>query len=139
MTFDEEFGICLDPCEHPSMSGTLVPDIWRCDGCGVLLRHDTESGRDVPVTEAWELLPGAHKTPSRADREGDSQPLPTVHDGPCIQDQVIADIEARKQVGISRYGTALQPHNGRSALLDAYEECLDLACYLKQRLVEEGS
>jgi len=34
---------------------------------------------------------------------------------------VIADIEARRQVGVQRYGTALQAHNGRDALRDAYE------------------
>ena len=77
-------------------------------------------------------------TPSRQGREGDSQPMPTVHDAPDIQSQVIADIEARRLVGISRYGTALQPFNGRNALQDAYEEALDLAMYLKQRLVEEA-
>jgi hypothetical protein len=49
---------------------------------------------------------------------------------------VIADIEARRQVGIGRYGTALQPHNGRDALRDAYEESLDLACYLRQAIAE---
>ena len=75
--------------------------------------------------------------PTRAQRPGDSQPLPTVNDAPDIQSAVIADIAARRQVGIGRYGTALQPGNGRNALLDAYEETLDLACYLKQRLVED--
>jgi hypothetical protein len=78
-------------------------------------------------------------TPTRADRAGDSQPLPTVNDEPDIQSRVIADIERRREVGIERYGTALQPHNGRNALIDAYEEALDLAMYLKQRLVEEGT
>jgi hypothetical protein len=68
-------------------------------------------------------------------RDGD-QPLPTKNDALDIQSQVIADIEARRLVGISRYGTALQPHNGRDALRDAYEEALDLACYLKQAMVE---
>jgi hypothetical protein len=68
-------------------------------------------------------------------RDGD-QPLPIKNDAPDIQSQVIADIEARRLVGISRYGTALQPNNGRDALLDAYEESLDLACYLKQAMVE---
>jgi hypothetical protein len=77
--------------------------------------------------------------PERAGREGDSQPLPTLNDAPDIQSQVIADIERRREVGIKRYGTALQPHNGRNALLDAYEEALDLAMYLKQRLVEDGA
>lgn len=64
------------------------------------------------------------------------QPLPTKNDGPCIQDLVIEDINARKLVGIQRYGTVLQPNNGRDALRDAYEEALDLAQYLKQALVE---
>lgn len=68
-------------------------------------------------------------------RDGD-QPLPTKNDAPDIQSQVIADIEARRLVGISRYGTALQPNNGRDALRDAYEESLDLTCYLKQVMVE---
>lgn len=68
-------------------------------------------------------------------RPGD-QPLPTVNEEPDIQSQVIADIAARREVGISRYGTALQPFNGRDSLRDAYEEALDLCMYLKQCMVE---
>lgn len=49
---------------------------------------------------------------------------------------VIADITARRQVGIQRYGTALQAHNGRDMLRDAYEEALDLAIYLRGVLEE---
>lgn len=64
------------------------------------------------------------------------QAQPVKNEGPCIQDMVIADIEARKLVGIQRYGTVLQPNNGRDALRDAYEEALDLCQYLKQVLVE---
>jgi hypothetical protein len=68
-------------------------------------------------------------------RDGD-QPLPIAHDGAIVQDAVCVDIQQRKQVGIVRYGTPLQAHNGRDALRDAYEEALDLACYLKQVLLE---
>jgi hypothetical protein len=75
--------------------------------------------------------------PERANREGDSQGLPTVNDGKFIQDLVIEDINERIQVGIKRYGTGLQAFNGRKSLLDAYEETMDLLMYLKQRLVEE--
>lgn len=71
-------------------------------------------------------------------REGD-QPLPIVNDRPFIQDLVIADIEARKQVGIQRYGTPLQPFNGRDVLQDLYEELIDAACYIKQAIVERDS
>jgi len=79
----------------------------------------------------------AELTGSLKLREGD-QPLPTPHGDAVtdIQTLVIADITARREVGISRYGTALQPHNGRDALRDAYEEAIDLAMYLKQLLVE---
>lgn len=68
-------------------------------------------------------------------RKGD-QRLPVRNAERDIQSQVIADIEARRLVGIERYGTALQPHNGRDALRDAYEEAIDLAMYLKQAMVE---
>jgi hypothetical protein len=72
----------------------------------------------------------------RAGREGDSQPLPTPNDRPAVQDMVIADIQARRELGVRRYGTSLQAFNGRDALRDAYEEALDLACYLRQ-VIEE--
>ncbi|GAA0402729.1 hypothetical protein GCM10009530_63370 [Microbispora corallina] len=68
-------------------------------------------------------------------RPGD-QPLPIVNNEPDIQTQVIADIEHRREVGIQRYGTALQPFNGRDALRDLYEELLDGAMYAKQSMVE---
>ncbi len=54
-----------------------------------------------------------------------------------IQDQVIEDLEARKQIGLENYGTLLYANNGRSMILDAYEEALDLCCYLKGILLEE--
>lgn len=81
-------------------------------------------------------------TPTRAGRAGDSQPMPTIPDAASslkdVQTHVIADINARRELGIERYGTALHPHNGRNALQDAYEEALDLAIYLKQALLEQG-
>lgn len=77
----------------------------------------------------------ASEIPERANRDGD-QPLPTVNELPCIQDLVIADIERRKEVGRRRYGTVLQPFNGRDSLRDAYEEAIDLAVYLRQLLYE---
>jgi hypothetical protein len=66
------------------------------------------------------------------------QPMPARNDSPDIQSMVIADLHDRREVGIERYGTALQAHNGRDALRDAYEECLDLACYLRQAIEERG-
>lgn len=47
------------------------------------------------------------------------------------------DIRGRRRLGIERYGTELQPHNGRDAVRDAYEETLDLWMYLVQLVEEE--
>lgn len=66
-------------------------------------------------------------------RPGD-QPLPVRTRERDTQSLVIEDIRDRREVGIERYGTALQPMNGRNNLQDAYEEALDLAMYLKNQL-----
>ena len=49
---------------------------------------------------------------------------------------VQADIEARCELGKQKYGERLQPFNGRDALLDAYQEALDLCQYLRQAIEE---
>lgn len=67
------------------------------------------------------------------------QPRPVTNDGPCTQDLVITDMEGRKTVGLQRYGTLLQPFNGRDALRDAYEEALDMAQYLRQAIEERDA
>jgi len=53
-----------------------------------------------------------------------------------IKYAILADMERRRRVGIERYGTPLQAHNGREALVDAYEESLDLDVYLRQAFTE---
>jgi len=87
---------------------------------------------------------------NEVDPDFASQPMPTKNNNEYIQDLVIDDlrkmspatlpiiddIEERKQFGIKKYGTALQAHNGRDCLQDAFEENLDLVMYLKQYMVE---
>lgn len=65
-----------------------------------------------------------------------TQPQPTPNDRPAVWPQVVEDMKARHELGIKRYGTPLQPFNGRAALRDAYEEALDLAVYLRQAMIE---
>jgi hypothetical protein len=65
-----------------------------------------------------------------------SQPPPSPNSHPAIQDLVTADIAIRKAQGIAKYGTALQPWNGRDALVDGYQEALDLVQYLRQAIYE---
>jgi hypothetical protein len=64
------------------------------------------------------------------------QPMPDLNDGPVIQELVMKDFEGRLALGIERYGTGLQAFNGRDMLLDAYEEALDLAVYLRGLIYE---
>lgn len=69
------------------------------------------------------------------DAATQDQPMP--HSGQHdIINAVCEDIQARGEYGLQRYGTRLQAFNGRDALIDAYQEALDLAIYLKQMLIE---
>lgn len=49
-----------------------------------------------------------------------------------------ADLEARAQLGLQRYGTPLMTHNGRMPLADLYQELLDALMYLAQHQAETG-
>ncbi len=62
---------------------------------------------------------------------------PVPNNLPPVKDMVIADLQARAEVGLVSYGVYLQPHNGRDPLIDAYQEALDLAMYLRQTLYEK--
>ena len=66
----------------------------------------------------------------------DPEPAPTTNDLPAVWDLVIIDMQARDAFGRAKYGTPLQPHNGRDALKDALQEALDMVCYLRQAIYE---
>lgn len=105
-------------------SGPVVDMLNRLD------KHRTRQGPDMDALN--EEVIGLRK------REGD-QPLPQQNDLPAIQDLVKQDVEERKAIGLKRYGTLLQPHNGRDMLLDAYQEALDLCIYLRGCLYERDN
>lgn len=67
------------------------------------------------------------------------QPDPIPNDREDIQTLVMRDMASRREHGIQTYGMALQAHNGRDALQDAYEEALDLCMYLRQAIEERKS
>jgi hypothetical protein len=64
------------------------------------------------------------------------EPAPKPNDLPAVWELVKQDMEDRNRFGFEKYGTPLQPHNGRKALRDAYQEALDLAVYLRQEIFE---
>ena len=63
------------------------------------------------------------------------EPPPTGN-GEVIIDLVEKDLRERAEVGKKKYGTYLRADNGRDALMDAYQEALDLAMYLRQAMFE---
>src|SRR5690348_1533331 len=68
----------------------------------------------------------------------EDQPPPVPGDGQSIHDLVMRDVADRKALGLARYGTLLQAHNGRDALTDLYQELLDAACYIRQVIEERA-
>jgi len=56
--------------------------------------------------------------------------------GQPAQELVIEDMQERDRIGRERYGTPLQSHNGRDALVDLYQELLDACAYIRQ-VIEE--
>jgi hypothetical protein len=71
---------------------------------------------------------------------GMEQDAPVRNQHPAVWDLVQVDMKERDWTGAAKYGTRLQPHNGRDALIDAYQEALDLVVYLRQAIYEwDGS
>ena len=68
----------------------------------------------------------------------DHQPAPETNGNRPVWELVIEDMQARDHVGRQRYGVPLQANNGRDALVDAYQEALDLVVYLRQVLEERS-
>jgi hypothetical protein len=57
--------------------------------------------------------------------------------GRAITPLVIKDLELRSKMGEEKYGEVLRAFNGRNALVDAYQEALDLVQYLRQQIEEQ--
>lgn len=50
---------------------------------------------------------------------------------------VIEDMRARSAFGKAKYGVPLTINNGRDALVEAYQEALDLCVYLRWAIEEK--
>lgn len=72
---------------------------------------------------------------SRANKAAQHEPPPK-QGKVDVADLVMVDIQARVEAGLQKYGTKLQTHNGRDALMDAYQEAIDLVMYLRQAMAE---
>jgi hypothetical protein len=73
------------------------------------------------------------------NRAATPQPMPTSNTSRPVVEYVIDDLRDRAEAGQRKYGTYLQAHNGRDALIDAYQEALDEAQYLRQLILERDA
>ena len=55
-------------------------------------------------------------------------------DALAVREEIIADIEARVEMGRKKYGTRLKTNNGRNVTLDLYQEILDACNYARQEI-----
>lgn len=62
------------------------------------------------------------------------EPAPKPGRAPSTWLLVLTDMTEREQLGRDKYGTFHQHDNGRDHLVDAYQECLDLALYLRAEI-----
>ena len=60
-------------------------------------------------------------------------PAPLEDTPPWLRQCLAQDMRARDAAGREKYGVPLQVHNGRRAIVDAYQEALDLCVYLRQQ------
>lgn len=87
----------------------------------------------VPTAES--VSPPAGLRPIRPGDQG----YPTTNDLPSMHEKAREDIAARKELGVQRYGVALQPANGRDAIRDWYEEACDGLIYGAQVVWEQDN
>lgn len=71
--------------------------------------------------------------------DNNDQPMPKKTNEAFTHDAVIRDVHERMKLGVRKYGTPLQPSNGRDSLTDAYEEALDLVVYIKNELLKRDA
>lgn len=98
--------------------------------------EETSEAPAASVRPTTEITPAAAEWLARSSVTIEDQPPPVPSDRPAVWDLVIADMRERDRIGRERYGTPLQTHNGRDALVDAYQEDLDRIVYLRQEIEE---
>ena len=97
------------------------------------------------ITKSNELNNSTKTNTNHGDVENKNlsvpEPSPTTNNLPYLWDlareKFIEDSKQRDEFGLNKYGTRLQPFNGRNPLVDAFQEHLDNTVYLYQALFEE--
>lgn len=108
-----------------------------------------EHGLNVQPAPVHNDLPSAHDLVSEDfGWIGYPQATRDSYDGVMVVFEALCDrldvdpaemMKQRKQFGLSKYGTLLQPHNGRNHLHDALDELADALVYFRCAIYEAGN
>lgn len=137
------------PANHNETCGRCHQQVCYCnyvDGVIIITPGVSGSGGSFssvaePSVDPWSgyVPAGWQPSPEYVKSSPDlssPQPSPTANTLPAVWDLVIRDMLDRDLTGLDRYGVRLQPYNGRDPLIDAYQELLDAAVYIRQAIYE---
>lgn len=118
------------------VTAKVAKQVMRQTGARAVVMSTPENIVWIPLPDAPGLLHVFEGKVEEMTQYVETEPAPTADENVPIWGLVIQDMQARDQFGRCKYGTPLQPFNGRDALKDAYQEALDLCVYLRQALYE---
>lgn len=124
----------------------LVSVVWSDERNAPQLISETSQNGDIGPRsdeeefEVWEpMFPHEddERFESGIDPATEEEPTPRGK-GDDVASLVHEDLESRVEEGEDEYGERLTTENGRDPLVDAYQEVLDTALYLRQELAERA-
>lgn len=107
------------------------PECRECSVLGEYLAappHPSPTAEDAPAAQ-HAIVAGSLVAP---------EPPPTSGSGDPIWGMVVKDMLERDLEGWRKYGVPLRAFDGRRSLVDAYQEVLDLAVYLRKEIAERS-
>lgn len=129
---------CINYIEDKSICDSYGEPKGQCLNCGA---KDYEHEQGEPLADVLARHPDHVADTSKKVDNTLLYALENALDAPTgIEALVCADIAKRQQVGIAKYGTTVaeNPLTHAEWLQHAYEECLDMAIYLKRAMAEKG-
>ena len=147
--------------DYLSYGGLCKP--FLCEGDGIMLSSDWRSPLSREEYEQYckeqdakfigdidNALIKFKPFVSVEDNQGNNGPIKSIEaalaempkpqgKGNPILGMVLSDLTNRAFEGVKKYGEPLKADNGRDALVDAYQEALDLCMYLRQAIEERNN
>ena len=136
--------------DYLSYGGLCKP--FLCEGDGIMLSSDWRSPLSREEYEQYCKEQGEKLVNDIDNALIKFKPFVSVEDNPALAEMpkpsgkgnpilgmVLTDLTNRAFEGVKKYGEPLKASNGRDALVDAYQEALDLCMYLRQAIEERNN